>query len=332
MKVIFEMIKKKFPKYSKKKISTFLFFFLLSGSLWFILALNKNYVDFVKLNINYKNIPEDIVIVNTLTKYINIKVKGTGGKIILYQLNLKKTYININLEKFFTKKEEKEDSLIISGDKLKQLVIETLNDLNVINIKPDEIIIKYTTLKRKFVKVIPSFKEPENLIEPQYGLSGNIKVIPEKVEVFGPPFILDTLNFIYTEVIRIKNLKDTFISSFKIQNIDNVKIGTTKEVKIIIPVDRIIESKVVKEIKVLNVPENYILQLFPATVTINFKIPMSVAKNKDEIMLQPYVNFREINNSNTVDYLNVFLVDTFPFINDISIVPDKVEFILKKIK
>lgn len=332
MKVIFEMIKKKLPKYSKKKISTFLFFFLLSSSLWFILALNKNYVDYVKLTINYKNIPEDIILVNTLTKYIKVKVSGTGGKIILYQLNLKKAYININLEKFFLKKEINEDSLIIPGDRLKQLVIETLSDLNIINVKPDEIVIKYTTLKRKFVKVIPLFIEPEYLIEPQYGLSGNIEVVPEKVEVFGPSFILDTLNFIYTEIIKIKNLKDTFISNFKLQNIDNVKIGSIKEVKIIIPVDRMIESKIVKEIKVLNVPENYLLQLFPPVVTINFKIPMSVAKNKEEIMLQPYVNFNEINNIDMIDYLNVFLIDTFSFIKDISIIPDKVEFILKKIK
>ena len=49
-------------------------------------------------------------------------------------------------------------------------------------------------------------------------------------------------------------------------------------------------------------------------------------------MLQPCVDFKEISDLQNAEYLNVFLKDTLPFAKEITITPDKVEFLIKKIK
>jgi len=330
MKNIFDRIKKNLITYNRKKIISFFFFIIISFSLWFIIALNKNYVDNIKLKIYYKNIPDSAILLNELPDFINVKVSGKGGIILAYQLRLKKASLNINLERFFNKKE---DSLSLSESLLEQFITEVIdNDLNILNFKPSEINIRYTSLRRKFVKVIPVFTDYDHLIESQYSLSGYIKVIPDKVEVYGISYILDTLKSIYTEAIKLKNLKDTAKVTVKLQTIENIRFGKIDQVMVVIPVDRIIDAKIVKDIKVFNVPENYKLQLFPSSVSISFKIPMSIYRHIEETMLQPCVDFKEISDLQNAEYLNVFLKDTLPFAKEITITPDKVEFLIKKIK
>jgi len=326
MKINLEIFKNNLAKYNRKKIINFLIFFFISFCLWFILALNKNYVDSVKIKIRYYNIPENIVIVSNLPDYLNVKISAAGIKILAYQLNIKKAVLNINLNNLFQKQE---DSLTISEDKLLYFAKDALNDVNVFSIKPNEIVIKYSSLKMKFLKIVPLFEDLNSSFEPQYGLSGNIIVVPEKIEVYGPSNIIDTLNYIYTDIIKLKNLKDTAIIKVRLQIIKDIKISNIEEnVKVIIPVDRIIETKVIKDIKIINLPENYNLQLFPSYVIISFKIPMCLYKGGDNIMLQPYVDFNELNNDK--EYLNVYLKDTIPFSKEILVNPDKVEFIIRK--
>ena len=84
-------------KSRKNKIKTILLFVVLSSLLWFSIQFSREYENTVSYNLNFTDMPDDVILINELPKTIDFKIRTTG--IILFNNRIKTQTINISYKK-----------------------------------------------------------------------------------------------------------------------------------------------------------------------------------------------------------------------------------------
>ena len=97
--------------------------------------------------------------------------------------------------------------------------VESINEINILEIQPVSFLIKFDSLESKMVAVRPDI---ELDFEQQYNIISAIKIIPERVLVKGPGTILDTLNSIYTEKKQFSRVKKSIQETLQLAVPENI--------------------------------------------------------------------------------------------------------------
>lgn len=317
---------RKFKEKYQLRILFFLFFVFVSFILWFIRALNERYESEISYPVRYTQLPENKILAEKLPDNLLLKVEAPGLKILMRQLKFNINALRFNVESF-SRSDTGKNSFYILTNQVKEYVEEDLEDIRILNISPDSIHFQFIDVVSRKKPVLVQLKNPDRLLSKQYALNGEIHTIPDSIDVKGPASVLDTLHFLFTLPVDLKNLNDSVIRNVQVQPVDQIEIGQTK-IKIVIPVDKYTESSVTLPIVAINVPDTVYLKTFPASATITYSITMSNYEKVNSEMLMPYVNYFNVNN--TSNRLFVALIDTPVWIYNVRISPGMVDFIIER--
>jgi len=250
-----------------KDLFAFLFFLAISTAVWGLHAMRKTYETVIQIPVIYKNLPEGYVQTEKLPENLRVTVSDRGNVLLSYRVTKRFSPIPVNLEDFQKEK---------SGINTKTLEPAILKQLNattqITNITPELLRFKFVRLKNK---TLPVKLDRQIDLAQQYTLSGPIEITPEKVTVYAPENILDTMRFAYTEPLILTNLKDTIRQSVKLKELKDIAYSPPS-VTVTVKAELYTERTVEVPISVTNVPPGRTLRIFPSVVSVSFQVGLSM--------------------------------------------------------
>lgn len=308
---------------SRRKILVFIFFFCLSFLFWLLNALNKEYSVAVKYSVRFGGYPLNYVLVSDTPYYVNALIRGRGYD-LLWPLYGTSGILNVNLEgiKVIT---DGSDVYKFSTNDLKRHIQELAgNTVQISGIWPDTLYLSIAPVITRKIAVKP---EVRVIFARQYMLCRPLTCIPDSVTVTGASCMIDTLQYIPTRPLTISSLKKSF--SEKVQLAAGTLIKCEPEqVQIHMEVDKFTETSLRVPVKVINLPSPLRMKIFPAEVTLNFRVCLNHYKELSPQSFNIAVDYRD-RLSDTTTFLPVHILQKPEIIDNILITPSEIEFILE---
>ena len=117
--------------------------------------------------------------------------------------------------------------------------------------------------------------------------------------------MLDSIKYVNTEPLNIRNLTDTVIKDVALYRIKGVKYVPEK-VKVSICPDILTEEKCEVPIEAVNMPEGKILRTFPSRVTVTFTVGASLFRTISPDRFKVVVDYNELM-AEPSDKCNIYL-------------------------
>ena len=283
---------------TSKQVFIFLFFLFLSGIFWLILTLNETYEREIKVTMQIRGIPKNVVLTSNETDTLRVTVRDKGWVLVRYMYENPRN-INIIYKNF----DRGNGVGSVSSSDLKRLVTQQMElSTHVSTIKPDRLDFFYNNGERKRVPVRWTGRIiPEHL----YFIS-HVQYWPDSVDVYTSNEKLDSINAVYTEPLNYVGFRDTLMVSCKLSHPKDVKV-VPEQIRIGFFTDLLTEESLDGvPIKAINMPQGKVLRTFPPKVKVHFVTGVTQFR-----MLRPedftvIADYREIM-QNPSDKCNIYL-------------------------
>ena len=313
---------------SKRKLLTFLFFFVLASVLWFLNSLNQYYKTTVKLAILLENPPKEKAILKKNIRTLYIKVHGYGYELLRYTLTSKLKPLTINLSKIALQPIKPGDTkhyYFLTSEIEKQISSQLSQKIKILDIKPDTLFLNFITLYSKIVGVKSRITIK---YQKQFINKTPVKITPTTVKVLGPSYILDTLKYVETQKVVFNNVHSNIDTLINLVSPPKVKL-TPNQIKLSVQVEQYTEVSIQVPLHALNVPPNYSLKLFPNQITIKYLVGFSNYNKISPANFFAAVNYFDLKN-NPGDKLPVHIIHAPKQIYSYQYTPAVVDYILEQ--
>ncbi len=306
-----------------KKTLTFLFFLLLAFGFWLLQALQQPFEKEIHVSVHYENIPTEIVLNKDVPTEIKVKVRDKGTSLLRYSIGKKKQeFLTVDLAMVDLKK----SSYTVSKKELETKVSNYLSpNAILISYLPDVLNIKYQSLQKKNLPVALSGQLTPS---PGYILIDTTLFTPSKVTVYGPQNILDSLSVIYTENTSIDNIHSPLQKQIKLVAPQGVNLSKN-EVELNVSAEEFTEKVIQVPVICRNLPQNYKIHIFPASVEVICPIALVDYGKIDVMNFEISIDYLELLKSQNYT-TNVTLTKKPDWIKNYRISPEKVEFLLEQ--
>lgn len=276
----------------------FLFFLVISGTFWLLMALNETYEREIKVPVKLVEIPKNVILTSDTTTYMNVTIRDKGYSILTYIYGNK---IHTVKAKFNTYAKKDGTGLISSSELHKLIYTQLFSSSSIVNIKPDKSEFFYNNGLNKrvpvrlFGKVTPG---------PSYYLS-KVSLLPDSIDIYASREVLDSIRYVNTIPLRLLNVTDTVIRDVKLRKIRGVKY-IPDNIRLTVVPDILTEEKLEIPITALNMPEGKKLRTFPARVTVTFTIGASMFRTIHQDKFKVIADYNELTD-NPSDKCNIYL-------------------------
>lgn len=307
---------------SNKKLRVFLLFLFLSFLFWTLIKLSREYIAEVEFGLDYTDIPQNKLIQNEPSENIKLTLKTSGFKLLRYGFKQK------NLEYTLTEIDRKSGSEYYSetSSNINFLQAQLSAETVVLNAEPDTLFFDLGVRKSKEVKVISNvnfeFKNGFNFVQP-------VKMDPEVVTISGPDKVIDTINEVYTENTSFQDLSASFTRSVVVVPPNDVVEISDNKVNVIGEVDKITDGSFTIPFEVVNLPRNYLISTYPKEVKVVFQVALKDFNKIPENSFRVQCDYKQ-SEENNLDYLIPQVVEKPEIIFDVKVIPNKIEFLIKK--
>jgi YbbR domain-containing protein len=317
-----------FPKKEKwKEMLIFLFFFLLSFGFWLLQTLQQDYEKKIELPLKMINVPKDWVISKESEQDVRIVLKDKGTTLMHYFWKSSISPIDIS---FINVTASSDSTVVITNRMLRNAIDKQLvSSTSIVSIDPADVTVKYDKLSAKTVPVIPNLK----IVTKQgFQISDSIKIDNPTVKLYASKKILDRLDDVKTKLVTLNNVSKTKEVTAKLDLPEGVSVddGT---VKLTIPIEEFTEKTFRLPILCTDIPDGFMLRIFPSTVDVVCSIPISHFKDLTENLLEIHVLFRDFKNNQVSGKLPLRLTAKPDWLTNenVKIVPENVEFIIEQV-
>ncbi|MDO4703235.1 MAG: YbbR-like domain-containing protein [Tannerella sp.] len=299
-------------------------FLLLSLGFWYLQTLQDEYEIEIAIPVKYKNVPADKILTGDNPQEIMVRVRDRGTVLINY--SFLRTFAPIEVDvKALQKAGGRRVTVtrrVIETNIAKQLISST----SLLSFEPSSIQVEYNDLLNKLKPVVADLSIT---LEPGFQLSDTVIVTPPKVRVYAARAILDSLLVVKTVALKAENLHKTKEFTVGLQPIEGVRYEP-EEVKVSIPVEEYTEKRLTLSIQCDSVPANYLLRMFPSTVELSCKLPLSRFKEISEEDFEIRLPFNEFEAHREAGELPVRLTKQPDRLLNLELTPQKIEFILEQ--
>lgn len=309
-------------KQNQRKLRVFLLFLFLSILFWSLIKLSKEYISEVEFELAYSDIPNNKLIQNEPDQKVKLTLKTIGFKLLKYEFQEK--FLDYSL----TEIEKKGGSMYYSETRSNtnflqaQLSAETV----VLNIEPDTLFFDLGVKKSRKVPVLSamefSFKTGFNIV-------GDIVVSPSEVTVSGPEKVIDTINEVYTAGFHLSDISEPFEQEVNLNAPNDVVVLSDETVLVTGVVDKITDGSYNLPFEVINLPRNLIMSTYPKKVKVIYQVALKDFNKIPENSFRIQCDYKQTQDNN-LDYLIPKLVEKPELITNVKIVPNKIEFLVKK--
>ena len=309
------------------ELLVFCFFLAVSFGFWLLQALNDTLEREVQVRLQLGNVPNDVVIIDSLPEYVSVTVQDRGLPLARHSIYsvFRPNQMKIDFKDY--DKGEKDAEVVISPYEMQRMLGRLFAaSTKIQSFRPDTLRYSYNHgLSRNLpVKLSGSVKTT-----PQFYIQ-SIKVKPDSVRVFAPAGILDTMHAIYSESFRLDSLERTGSYQIELRKQKLLKYDP-EQVQIILQVGYYTEKTIRVPVLGLNFPADKKLRTFPAQVSITFRVEsgrFSQVKPDDFVLATTYEELLR----NSGDSKLLLHLKTVPEgVSDVRIMPQEVDYLIEQI-
>ncbi len=321
-----QQLKKRF----NRKTVVFLLSLCLSGLFWLLTSLSKNYVEVIQVPITYKNLPQDMLVVNELRDHLDVEVKTFGFDLLWYWFRPDKDELPIDAAPSRLRKivRDGEEVHIFLLDERKNNIMSELDEqFQLLDISPDTLFIM---LEPIFSKKVPVRLNAEISFVKQFGMIDNPHLQPDSVLVTGRKEVIDTMQFVNTEAEKWHDLSESVTTKLNLEQI--AESGMThfshSEVDVELNVVEFTEGKVTVPVQV-KAKNSEKVTVYPQKVDITFNVPLDAYESVRSEQFQASVTLtnRDMKSASRL----VVNIDEQPsIVKQVKVNPPQVEFIIQR--
>ncbi len=306
-----------------KNIGTYTIFFFISLAFWFFTMLSKVHETNFVVPIKYINYPVDLIPLSNPDAFIKVRVKAAGISIILFYL-FNRSYLVLDYDVVNSQPTNKGKNLFwIMNSKRQELTNIFGNSVDIIDIKPDRLLMSFENENKKEV---PVELNSDINYRPSYWLDGDLKISPLSVAIYGKQSILDSITSVQTKLLKLNDVYKDQQHKVDILLPKGVKCKNTS-VFIDIGVEPFIEEFILEEVQVRNLKDGYSIKLFPREVGVTLRLSKDQHRVMKTGFIQLYVDASNILDKNIL----VIEYDILPQMVRVErIYPNSLEFLLIK--
>lgn len=258
---------------------------------WLFVALDDVTERDYELRVELVNVPDSVVVLGKLPSTLNVVMKGKGTQFLKYYFS-KVPPVRLDFRQYAS---QSISALSISRAKLDSRIREMFGqNVNIIVVTPDSIHINYTTG--------PGVKVPLRVLtnittSPECVMSGPATADVDSVTIYTSGSA-SRLRQKYAETmpLSLDDVSDTTVTEVEVQQLPDMKILPEK-VKVTVPVELLVAKTVSIPIHTVNVPDGERVLTYPATVSVQYLVPMRMSNLSFPAKAQ--VDFRSIRHSAT---------------------------------
>lgn len=303
-----------------KDFLIFLVFVLISTAFWFVNMSGKKRAIDININVEYRNIPDDIQFLMPLPKEINVEIKDFGLNILQYLFQKQRSVV-INYNDFL----KNDSTLQYPLYKLETLVKANFENSAEVVGGLKKIAVQYQKLERKR---LATMLMGEVSLQAQYIFLSPMRITPDSIDVFGPKDILDTLRYAYVTPLTLSKIDKSV--SLKQPFLEQKGISYAKNEAIVdIAVEMLTEKHLQVPIQCINKPLGVYVHLFPSVVDVTFSVGLSNFYNVTEDDFQVILDYNQLKN-NISGKQQVTIFPEKDIIRYLKVQPQEIEFLLEE--
>ncbi|MDR3308381.1 MAG: hypothetical protein LBS80_00305 [Tannerella sp.] len=311
-----------------KETLIFGFFLLLAFSFWLLLNLQQDVQRKITRRLNYEDLPLGWVLTEDAPQTINISLKDKGLTLLAYLWQVKSAPVNISVSDLA---KPTDTTLFMSHEFLEKAVakqLQLLGTSTIVSIEPNEIRLHIDRMSSSILPVAPNIKVQTKA---GFGLSDSIRILEAGIKVYGSKKVLDTMRFISTKHLALKDLSDKKEVTLELDLPAGIQAERTS-VKALISVEEYTEKTLNIGVVCPNIPPNYMLRMFPASVEVICSLPLSQFKALNAEDLEIIMPFSDFKAKQTTGKITVKLTKSPAYVINPVIVPEELEFIIETLK
>ncbi|MCF0218470.1 MAG: YbbR-like domain-containing protein [Muribaculaceae bacterium] len=290
--------------------------------LWLFLSLDNEMQQDYIIPLKIENVPDSITLISTPPTDINVSVKGKGSQFMRFTWLSKMPSLNIDFNDFNRKEN---NSIYVSRLWLDNCLRDYFGaGTEITGCHPDSLRVLYTSSPGRRV---PLILQADIIPDMQSTLSGPLYANVDSVTVYAYGDIPNDITSVSIEPIIRSGLRDTTKITAKVKSLPLMRV-IPDVVTVTIPVEPLIVKKQSIPIEILNQPSSVHLVLFPSQIEVSYLV--GISKYHQDAHFQAYANYTDIHPGKTK--LKVYLGATPSYIQNASLHPDSVEFIIQHIQ
>ena len=251
-----------------KEFLIFLFFLLLSGAFWLMMALNETYEEELKVPVRLVGMPRNAVMTDEPADTVKVTVRDKGFTLVTYKYG---HWFRPLTFKFATyANEDQGHGAIPAADIIKQVQSQLYGSSKLLSVKPEKLDFYFTYGASKKVPI--RFRGKISTSKSYY--LAHTEFSPMMVTAYANKKVLDELKYVEIEPFNYRNLQDTIRRNVRLQKIRGVKL-VPSTVRLSVYPDVLTEESIEVPVSAVNMPAGMVLRTFPSRVTVRFIIGAS---------------------------------------------------------
>lgn len=275
-----------------REFPAFMLALLLAFSIWLIHNLSLRYNDFLKVSVVAKYNVEGHSAVSSNRCEVVARGRTTGFNIMKFKTAGRNSHIDVQFSRMHQHPREKEIFYVTAAELQEYTPVIFGEDVNLEYYLADTLFFRFPfeTFKKVPVRMVHDFD-----FAPQYTLVGTVAVEPDTVTIYGEPYRLEKIDYIYTEPVKMSGLDADVHGVARLDKIRDIRFAD-ESVKYSMSVVRYVEIQDMVNISVKNVPAGRIMMVYPSSVKIFYRCLFPYRENlvKD---VDFYVDYNDFINS-----------------------------------
>ncbi|PRX54514.1 CdaR family protein [Flagellimonas meridianipacifica] len=285
---------------NRRKGKIFFLFLVCSFLAWFLSNLSDSYESRTNFTLNYKSLPDSLILGNKASKNLEAKVRTSGFQLMYYRFFSKQ--IDVDLSNVGYQNGE----YVITEDNLKKQMDKQLSqNVSLLDLDRSRWVVDLYQVSQKALAIKPNI---ELKFQPNHILDGVLTISPDSIVVKGPASEIDTLFEVETEPIILNNLSEDFSEEASIvfpKGLDN-SIFSSNRTQVSGHVVKFSEKVFEVEVKPVNFPDDYEVKMFPNTVSLVCKASLEQLKTLDPGSFEIIADYKQLGgNANNSLFLKV---------------------------
>ena len=269
-----------------KEFLVFLFFFLVSGAYWALLALKDTVEKEIELKVNIVNKPKNVIITDEGYDTLRVSLRDNVYAIIPYYFKDIET-VNINFANYSNNEDGR---LTVSGSELMKLVKAKLDkQKEVVAVKPDKLDVYYSYGDSKMVPVV-FFGETQPA--DKYFLTKR-SIEPDSVRIFATKERLAAIDSVRTRYVRITDISEKVTRTVMLQKEKGVGCEPSS---VTVHAYADVHKDATREVPIVavNMPEGVVIRTFPSKVAVSFVTTANLDRDIHSADFRVEVDYHEV--------------------------------------
>lgn len=265
---IYRQWKEKLTGARSHDLLVFLFFLAVSFTFWMLQALNENLEREVIVTLRLTNVPEDVVIIDSLPSQVSVTLRDKG--LALARHSIYSVFHPNTIDIDFGKHSSESDdaSVTIAHEEMYEMLKgQFAATTRLQEFRPDTIGYGYNHGRSRILPI----RLNANLKAAAQNYIQSVTLTPDSIRVFAPASMLDTMRAVYTDPITLHEIKEPLNFQIPLQSRMHLKY-TQQQVNVKVGIGYYTEKTLSIPIIGLNFPANKKLRTFPAKATITCRV------------------------------------------------------------